>query len=114
MAISLGGAVRLPARDRRISLHSFHAGAPRCVAGGEVVRRNAPVFLARAARAGSGPWLRTLCASLACARRLPARLGSRRTVKFQFALAMARAGVGAFGIHLALVDGPVDRLLEPF
>src|SRR5206468_324470 len=59
MAISLAGAVRVPARHRRISLHGFDVVSLDRLAGDQVFRSNAqyPVDPADAVRRRAGVWV---------------------------------------------------------
>ncbi len=58
--VPLAGAVCLPRRDRRISLHGFDATPVGRMAGNQVVRRNSKDFVDRANALWSGARLRVI------------------------------------------------------
>ena len=112
VAISLAGAVRLSARNRRISLHGFDAHRFDCVVVDQIGWRNKEldVDLADVRRRRARFWI--ISASVACDLRL--RLGLRALVAIcGRALAMDRALARIACVSLAVLDSQLGRFLDP-
>ena len=65
MEIPLAGAVCLPRRDRRISLHGFDVACPDYLAGNQIVDRNSKYLFDRADALWCRARLRVICSRVA-------------------------------------------------
>ena len=104
MAISLAGAIRVPARHRRFSLHGFDVAAPGRVAGDQIVSPNAKCHVDLADALRRRARLGTFRSGMARHSRSGPRFRARIAAGVH-TLAMDRAACCATGICPSVLDG---------
>ena len=107
LAISLAGAVRLPARDRRFSLHGFNAASSHCMAVYQITGPNSQRFLDSAATHWRGARFRPFRARMAGSSCSGSGFRSRVAI-VRSALAVARSARSPTGTDFAVVDSELD------